>query len=75
MEDHFKPEFDWKTKCKYDEHFVNTERTYFTVSFGFEVDLYIPFKTFQNMDKNIHEYKTASGFIEAIASSYQFLLD
>lgn len=75
MDDHFKPEFDWKAKCGYESHFVNTERSYFTVSFGYEVDLFVPYKEFQKMDKTINDYKTPSAFIDNLVVAYSTLLD
>lgn len=75
LDEHLKPEFKWREKCGFDRHFTNTDRSYFTVSFGFMVDLYVPYKDFQQMDNALNEYTKASGFIDQLVASYAHLLD
>lgn len=51
MDQHFKPEFDWRQKCRWEDIIINTDRTYFTMSLGYEVCVLIPYKEFCDIDK------------------------
>lgn len=75
LDEHFKPVFDWRNKCDYNKYFVHSDRTYFTVSIGFVVDLYIPLSHIQHLDKSIQDDHAASAFIDAMVAAYHKLLD
>lgn len=75
LDEHFKPEFQWRTKCTFLKDFINSDRTYFTVSFGFTTDLFVPYKIFQDLDKNPVEYTQVSRFIDDVIDSFSTLLD
>jgi len=42
----------WRTKCEYDAELLNSNRTYFDLSVGTYLILYIPYKKTQDMDNN-----------------------
>ncbi|SFA58571.1 hypothetical protein SAMN04488511_119111 [Pedobacter suwonensis] len=75
LDEHLKPEFNWREKCGFDKHFINTDRNYFTVSLGFMVDLYVPYKVFQDLDTDLDNYLLPSGFIDQLVDAYSNLLD
>ncbi|SDC23776.1 hypothetical protein [Pedobacter soli] len=75
MDEHLRSEFNWREKCGFDKHFVKTDRNYFTVSFGFMVDLYVPYKIFQQLDTDLNNYSAPSGFIDQLVDAYSHLLD
>lgn len=75
LDAHFKQSFKWREQCGYEKYFSNTDRNYFTVSFGFVVHLLIPYKHFQNLDKSVHDDKNVSSFVDSIVAAYQGLLD
>src|SRR5206468_1566894 len=51
LDDHFKPEFGWRNRCNWEENFVNTERSYLTMSLGFVVCVSIPYAKLTSLDK------------------------
>lgn len=74
MDEYFASEFDWKKQCEFDQHFSNTSRTYFTVSFGFTVDLYIPYKKLQQIDFEIDHNERSSKLVDDIVDGYSRLI-
>jgi hypothetical protein len=74
LDEYFKPEFNWRERCKWDENFVNSDRSYFTVSFGFEVSVYIPFTEFKAIDKMDNDVLKVSEFINEIVTAFYGLI-
>lgn len=74
MDDHFKPEFNWRVYCNWIDKFINTDRNYFTMSLGYEVSVFIPFSQFKTIDKNESDIITVSDFINNIAGAFQNLI-
>lgn len=75
LDDHFKPEFEWRKKCNWEKHFPDTDRTYFTVSFGFATEVWIPYTHFQEIDKTANDFSVPATFIRELISSLKYLLD
>ena len=74
MNRYFPKGFRWKDACKWNESFKNTGRNKLTLSLGYEVGIYIPYSTFQAMDKEDGDIKKVSQFINHIAEAYECLL-
>ena len=47
----FKEAFDWRAKCTW-ENIIASGRNQFDISFGYQMDIYIPFKRLQELDQN-----------------------
>jgi hypothetical protein len=75
MDSHFKPEFNWREKSNWEKHFPDTDRSYFTVSFGFATELWIPYTHFQELDKLPGDFTVPAKFIKDIKAAYRHLLD
>lgn len=52
FDDYLKPEYDWRKKCDWQGCFLNTDRSYLTMSLGFEVFTFVPYNELQEIDKN-----------------------
>lgn len=75
MDEHFKPECNWRDKCKWDDNFTNTDRSYFTMSLGFEVSFFIPFSQFKAIDKSDTDVSKVSDIINKIVDGFKNLLN
>ncbi len=74
MDEHFKPEFGWKEHCEWTENFINTDRSYFTMSLGYEVALFIPYSHFKSIDKTENDIDKVSEFINKISDALETLI-
>lgn len=74
MDEHFKPEFDWREKCGWEINFTKTDRTYFTMALGYEVCLSIPFSDFKALDKNEADIKKVANLINSIVKAFKNLI-
>ncbi|MFH6964216.1 hypothetical protein ACHRVK_17645 [Flavobacterium plurextorum] len=74
MDNHFKPEYDWREKCRWDHFIINTDRTYFTMSLGFEVCAFIPYNEFCDIDKKDIDIEKVSSKIDNIVLSFKDLI-
>ncbi|HXB42739.1 MAG TPA: hypothetical protein VNV85_01715 [Puia sp.] len=74
MDEHFKKEFDWRSICKWEEEFVNTDRNYFTISLGFEVCVFVPYSYFKTIDRNEKDITSVANFVNSVAIALQTLI-
>jgi hypothetical protein len=74
LDEHFKPEFNWREYSKWENTFLNSDRNYLFMSLGFEVCVYIPFSKFKTIDKTETDITKVSDFIYKIANSFQNLI-
>jgi len=51
LDGYFKESFDWKGKCQWEDNFLESDRSYFTCSLGFEATLFIPYAELADIDK------------------------
>ncbi|PXY44729.1 hypothetical protein [Flavobacterium hydrophilum] len=75
MDEHFKPEYNWREKCQWDKYIIDTDRTYFTMSLGFEVSTFVPYQEFCDIDKKAEDIKEVSLKIDSIVLSLKKLID
>lgn len=74
MDEHFKPEFKWREHCNWTDNFTNTDRSYFTMSLGYEVSVFISYSYFKLIDKNEKDIIEVSEFINKVADSLETLI-
>ncbi|MCU0423832.1 MAG: hypothetical protein MUC81_13580 [Bacteroidia bacterium] len=74
MDEHFKPEFNWRKACDWEKKFLQSDRSYLFMSLGFEVSVSIPYSKFKAMDKTEVDIVKVSEFIRKIAMAYQSLI-
>lgn len=75
LDEHFKPEFNWRERSKWESTFLNSDRNYLFMSLGFEVCVFIPFSKFKTIDKTETDISKVSDFIHKIATSFKELID
>lgn len=74
MDEHFKPEFNWRQKCRWEEIIKGTDRTYFTMSLGYDICVFIPYKEFCEIDKEDEDILKVSNKIDNIVLAYRNLI-
>lgn len=52
LDEYLKESFDWKGKCQWQDNFMDSDRSYFTCSFGFEATLFVPYSELAEIDKS-----------------------
>jgi hypothetical protein len=72
---HFKPEFRWREQCGWAEHFVDTDRSYLTMSLGFVVTASIPFSRFKAIDKKEADVAKVSSLLWKTALALKDLIN
>jgi hypothetical protein len=75
MDEYFKPEFNWRNGCGWEEKFLHSERSYFTVSFGFETELWIEYERFREIDRLPNDFSRPVAFVNEIVTAFGALLD
>lgn len=74
LDAHFKKDYNWRKECGWEDNFRNTDRSYFTMSLGFEVAVYIPYEDFQAIDKRPEDISKVSAKIAAVADAFKKLI-
>lgn len=52
FDQYFKDDFNWRKKCNWDANIINSNRTVFNLTFGFELSTVIPFAVLKAVDTN-----------------------
>lgn len=71
FDDCFKTEYDWKTKCDWYNKIINSGKTQFDLSFGYYVEIQIPFKVLQNIDTDKNDLTGLTTLLYEIYDAYQ----
>lgn len=74
LDGYLKPEYNWRKECNWKGNFLDTDRSYFTVSFGFEVAVYVPFKEFQEMDKKKEDLENVAIKVNEIVKAFESMI-
>ncbi|RBN49466.1 hypothetical protein [Flavobacterium psychrolimnae] len=74
MDEHFKPEYNWREKCRWNDFIINTDRTYFTMSLGFEVCALIPYKEFCDIDRKEDDVIKVADKIDHIVAAFKKMI-
>jgi hypothetical protein len=75
MDKHFTAEFNWREKSNWGKFFLNTDRTYFTMSLCFEVGIYMPYRELQIIDNNEDGFVQIARKINSIALALKNLIN
>lgn len=75
MDEHFVPSFNWRKLCQWEEEFINSDRTYFTNSIGYEIYLWVPYSHFKAIDKRDEDLFKVGGKINSIVRAFKGLVD
>ena len=62
---------DWKSECNWTNKIINSNRSQFDISFGYECYIHIPFNVLASLDKNQSEISMLSELIENIYKSFE----
>lgn len=73
LDDYIEPHFNWRKYMNWDKNFLNTNRTYLTMSIGYEIETIIPVQYVQQLDKNIDDIKPLSDLIIEVQKAYSDL--
>jgi hypothetical protein len=73
LDDYIEPHFDWRKYMNWDKNFIHTNRTYLTMSIGYEIETIIPAQYIQQIDKNIDDLDPLSNLIGEVQKNYEML--
>lgn len=62
---------DWKAQCNWEGKIINSNRTQFDISFGYEVVIRIPYKLMSCLDTNQKEIAPLATMIESIYTAFE----
>ncbi len=71
---HFKPNFDWRTKCGWNENFINSGRSYFDISFGYCLTVDVPFGLLQEIDTDRNNLEPLAKLLDEIVDEFRNIL-
>lgn len=74
FDDYFKPEYNWREHCDWDENFINTNRGYLTLSIGYQIKTVIPYDYLQSVDSSESDLKNLTDIFIQVYNFYKNLL-
>jgi len=74
LDQYFPTAFDWKGKCQWEENFIESDRSYFTCSFGFEATVFIPFAEFSAIDRRDRNVTAVAAKLSAVMDALKNLI-
>ncbi|MFA8299697.1 MAG: hypothetical protein ACEPOV_06025 [Hyphomicrobiales bacterium] len=74
FDNHFNTDFNWREKCKWQEKILNTNKTQFDISFGYDLWIHIPFQDLQEIDKDNDNIENLIQFILELKNEFSNLL-
>lgn len=63
LDDYLIESFDWRKYMNWEKHFINTQRTYLTMSIGYQIETIIPISYVQKIDSKIDDLAPFSEMI------------
>lgn len=72
--EHFKEEFNWKEASGWQKHFVESNRSYLTLSLGFQISVEIPYDYLQEIDTKEDDYTALTNLFEKVHDYFKTLL-
>lgn len=70
FDEHFKKEIDWKEICGWKENLIESNRTYFDLSFGYELTLSLPYNFIREIDKDNDDISSLTELINQIGDEF-----
>jgi len=76
LDEHIKPEVDWRAECQWQKKFIDSGRNYFDVAFGFGVEAYLPYnQLLTQADVEADDFSKAGTLLDRIIDEgFQHLL-
>jgi hypothetical protein len=71
LDTYIKQEFKWKDKCCWKEKLIDSDRTLFNLSFGYEISMSIPFDRLKQIDKEQNNINPLVAFVEKIYGAFE----
>ena len=65
---------DWRSQCDWEGKFINTNRSYLTLSLGFEVSVKVPYSLLQDMDRKKDDLKPVARLLSDITRALENLV-
>lgn len=72
---YFKPEFDWREKCKWEEKVIKSNRSRFDLSFGYACSIYIPYKYIREYDKRIDDISPLQNYLLEVKNQFKDIIE
>ncbi len=66
--------FDWRSSCQWKDKFLDSDRSYLTVSMGFEVVVEIPYSILEKLDKQKRNTKPVATLFKDIVEALEKLI-
>ena len=70
FDEHFKPEYDWRDKCKFQEKLVKSGKSYFDLSFGYSLWVDILYEDLQQIDRENEDFEPLILLLEEITKEF-----
>jgi|GEM_PF-955004 len=67
---YFTPDFDWRSKCNWQEKMINSKRTRFDISFGYSCMITIPYSTLKIIDVDTNNLLDLGGFVKDVRQEF-----
>src|SRR5690606_21957787 len=71
FDEYFKEEFNWRAKLSWENLVLNTSKTQFDLSFGYELAIVIEFSELKQRDQNASSLNGLKGLIESCYSAFE----
>lgn len=63
LDEHFKVNWRKSGRCEWENEFINSDRSYLTISLGYTINMYIPYETLTELDKVQDGYKSVGKYL------------
>lgn len=67
----FKNDYDWRNNCDWDNEVINSNRSQFDMSFGYELSITVPFETLRQKDQDKSDLSSLASFIDNIYKEFR----
>lgn len=74
LDNTFNDVYDWKDYCKWDEKIIDSNRSQFDISFGYELSISIPFKELQLLDIDKNDLTNLINLIDEAKEAFKRVL-
>lgn len=69
LDDHIR--IDWRIKCEWQNKVINSRRTQFDVSFGYQISIRIPFQYMTGIDTHKDEIEPLTNLIDSVFKAFE----
>ncbi|QXP53808.1 hypothetical protein [Cellulophaga sp. HaHa_2_1] len=74
LDNAFNDAYNWKEYCKWDEKLIDSNRSQFDISFGYELSISIPFKELQILDTDKNDLTSLIHLINEVKEAFKTVL-